>query len=61
MLRKLNKKLTCFLCRVWYTKTVDNRRKEVIANMTYEFSGVDVDDLIFGDHDEDSDSTTSER
>ncbi len=29
--------------------------------MTYEFTGVDVDDLIFGDQDDDSDNTTSER
>ncbi len=29
--------------------------------MTYVFTGVDVDDLIFGDRDSDSDNTTSER
>ena len=35
----------------------DKRRKEVIANMAYRFTGVDVDDMIYGD----SDSAVSER
>ena len=35
----------------------DKRRKEVIANMAYRFTGMDVDDMIFGD----SDSVISER
>ena len=33
------------------------RRKEVIANMAYRFTGVDVDDMIYGD----CDSIISER
>ena len=33
------------------------RRKEVIANMAYRFTGIDVDDMIYGD----SDSVISER
>lgn len=33
------------------------RRKEVIANMAYRFTGIDVDDMIYGDND----STISER
>ena len=33
------------------------RRKEVIANMAYRFTGIDVDDMIYGD----SDNVISER
>ena len=33
------------------------RRKEVIANMAYRFTGIDVDDMIYGD----CDSIISER
>ena len=33
------------------------RRKEVIANMAFRFTGIDVDDMIYGD----SGSVISER
>lgn len=50
-------KLTIDFCGKCAILKSDKRRKEVIANMAYRFTGIDVDDMIYGD----SDSVISER
>ena len=34
---------------MWYTGNRKPKRKEVIANMAYNFTGVDLDDMIYGE------------
>ena len=43
------KKLTCKLYNMCYTGTRKQKRKEVIANMARSFTGVDLDDMIYGE------------
>ena len=49
--------LTIAFCEKCGILKTYKRRKEVIANMAYRFTGIDVDDMIYGD----SDSVISER
>ena len=34
---------------MWYTEFVNQKRKEVRAVMAYNFTGIDVDELIYGE------------
>ena len=39
------------MAKTWYTKLRKSKRKEVIANMAYNFKGIDLDDMIYDEHD----------
>ena len=54
LLQNVHAKLTIFsidFCEKRDILRSDKRRKEVIANMAYNFKGIDLDDMIYDEHD----------